>query len=92
MTMPGWLSAILSRVIAAAFAGFCTWLLSKWGVLIDAETQQKAVEVVVSVIVAIYAIVHKLIDAKLNPTDAAAPDVVESDKRSVRSRRLSRTL
>lgn len=87
--MKGFITAWLGRVIATGVAVAAGWVLNKTGIAIDAETQTKAVEVVVGVMLAVYAVAHKLVDAKLNPTDAAAPDVVTHDKVEVHQKRMS---
>lgn len=94
--MTGFISAILGRLLAIWIAGLCAWLLVRFGIVIPDAAQSKLVEslvgFVIPILISLYSTFHKLIDAKLNPTDAAAPDVVESDKRSVRQRRASRSL
>lgn len=91
--MTDFIRAWLGRIIATAVAFVAAWLLNKTGVAIDDETQTKAVEVIVAVMLAVYAVVHKLADRWLNPGDAAAPVMVSQEKTeaTVAQQRLSRS-
>jgi Mn2+/Fe2+ NRAMP family transporter len=76
--------AFLGRIIGAAVAGVAVWLLSKFGVVLTDEQQvritEAAIIILMVVFTAIYSIVHKLVNTKLNPGDAAAPMLVEKEK------------
>lgn len=74
----------LGRIIGAAVAGLATWLLAKFGIGLDEDTQAKMTEVAVIVLMTvftiIYSIVHKTADRKLNPGDAASAKLATSEK------------
>lgn len=78
------LSAWLGRVLAIWIAALAAWLLVHFGIAIPVEARTKLVEalvgVVIPILISLYAIVHKLIDRKLNPGDAAAPQLVANEK------------
>lgn len=78
------LGTILGRVIAAWIAGLATFLMTKYGVLIDAEQQKHLVEYTVGLIlplfITIYSILHKVLNKKLNPGDAASVHIAEQEK------------
>lgn len=92
--MTEFVTAWLGRILAAAIAGACAWLLVRYGITIDATTQQHLVEALVGIVlpvfVALYGVLHKLIDAKLNPGDAAAPSAVAETKAHARARAAAR--
>lgn len=74
------LRPFLSRVIGALVAAFAAWLAAK-GFDFDKDTQQQMVENLVGIILplfgVIWAVVHKLIDKKVNPGDAASSQLIE---------------
>lgn len=69
------LRPFLSRVIAAAIAGLCTWLASHWAVDIDQDTRAQLVDAIVAFLIpvftVIYAVLHRIFDKWINPADAA---------------------
>jgi hypothetical protein len=95
--MPAFLRPILARLIASVIAAFAAWLNNKYGVTLDAETTSGLVAVMLGSFGIVYALAHRLIDAKVNPTDAASPAVAKVEKAEVdgevaRSERLIREI
>lgn len=80
MTIPDWLRPILSRVIASVVASALAWLARK-GIdlgLSDADTTRftdGVMYVVLSLWGVAYAVIHKAISVRINPTDAASPAI-----------------
>jgi hypothetical protein len=75
--MPAFLRPILARLIASVIAAFAAWLNNKYGVTLDAETTSGLVAVMLGSFGIVYAVAHRVIDAKVNPTDAASPSVAK---------------
>jgi hypothetical protein len=82
--MIAFVTAWIGRLLAAWIAGFFGWLMVRYGIAVPDAAQTKLVEAIVGVVIPIaislYAIVHKLIDAKVNPADAAKGREVEDGK------------
>lgn len=70
------LRPVLARVAAALIGAAAAWLAAK-GVELDAETQAQLIEGIVGLMLAVfgvvYAVAHKMINARLNPADTATP-------------------
>ncbi len=83
----------VSRVIAAPIAALCAYLLLHWKVNIDTATQAQLASAVVAFVLpffaAIYAVIHKIIDSRFNPTDAANKVVASSTTATVNAQRNS---
>lgn len=81
------LRVLLGRLIGAAVAGLATFLMSKWGIMLDPDTQAQVTEqgviFLMVIFTAIYSIVHKVVNKKLNPGDTASATLAD---RSVRER------
>jgi hypothetical protein len=82
------LRPIISRILASAIAALGVWLSTKYGITLDADTADGLLAVALFFFGLVYSIVHKVIDSKINPADAAKPDTVESTKRAVDNQRL----
>lgn len=84
------LSTFLSRVLAAWLAGGAAWLLVRYDILVDTETQKQLVEhlvgVILPVVLTLYAVAHKLVSKKTNPGDTASSHL--SEKLSTEAERL----
>jgi uncharacterized membrane protein (DUF441 family) len=73
----------LSRLIAAALAGLVTWLAGKGIALDDTSVHtltEAGVVVALTVFQALYAIIHRTIDKKVNPGDAASSHIAAASK------------
>lgn len=72
-----WAKPYIARVAASLVAGLVAWLASKYGVIVPDEAKgqltQAAVAVMMVVWGIVYAITHKAVNTKVNPTDAAKP-------------------
>lgn len=72
-----WLKPYIARVAASLVAGLAAWLASKYGIVVPEEAKgqltQAAVAVMMVVWGIVYAITHKVVNTKVNPTDAAKP-------------------
>lgn len=81
--MMDFLRPVLGRLAAVLIASLVSWLTAK-GVDVPAETQQAWIEATVGLMLlvfgVVYAVAHKLINTKVNPTDAAAPSAVTAGK------------
>jgi hypothetical protein len=70
------LRPFLSRIIGWAVAGLCGWLAVRFGVSIDTDTQTELVVALVGVVIplmgGVASVVHRLVDKRLNPGDAAS--------------------
>ena len=75
--MPAILRPLLARILAAWMAALSGWAATEVGVEITADEQGALVNVAIGVAFTVYAIVHRLIDATLNPADAAKPSMAE---------------
>lgn len=66
--------ALISRIIAGPIAAVVAWLVGL-GLEVGADFQTALTDtvtlLVLAVATALYGVVHKLIDRKVNPTDAA---------------------
>lgn len=67
---------MLSRVIGAWVAALAVWLTAKFGVAVDDSQQEQVIAGALAVTFAlgqtVYAIVHRLVDKRVNPGDAAS--------------------
>lgn len=72
---------LAGRLIGAIVAGLSTFLLAKFGVGLDADVQQQITEAgaifLMVVFTAIYGIVHKVVNKKLNPGDTASAKLAD---------------
>lgn len=73
------LRPVIARLAASVIGALVAWLAMK-GIDVPAETQQAWIEATVGLALLVfgivYALVHKAISTKTNPTDAAAPSAV----------------
>lgn len=78
------LRPILARLLAAWIAAGCGWLLLRFGLTIDADTQTHFVEALIGVILplflSLYAVAHKLLNQRLNPGDTASAPLAEKSQ------------
>lgn len=65
------LRPFLSRQLASAIGALAAYLMLRYGVDLDTETQAGLVAVGMWVGNAVYSFIHKLMDKKLNPADVA---------------------
>jgi hypothetical protein len=70
--MPTFLRPLLSRLVASIVGALVAWLTTKYGISLDEETIQGLIATMLGVFGVIYTIVHRLIDKKINPVDAAS--------------------
>ncbi len=82
-TLPDWLRPVLSRIVAAAIAAAISYGVRKGIDLgLSADEQRHISEGVLAVITGVslsaYALAHKWISTKVNPTDAAAPAIASA--------------
>lgn len=72
-----------ARILAAWIAALASYLLAKYGVTIDANDQASIVThllgVAIPVFMTIYAIVHKVLNKKMNPGDAASVHLADKE-------------
>lgn len=77
--MVDFIRPVLARIVGAVVAGVLTWLATKFGVVIPKETAGQLTENLVAAMLVmfsiIYALVHRAVSVKTNPTDAAQPDL-----------------
>lgn len=76
-----------SRVIAAWIASGAAYLETKYGIVLDPDTKANLVVGAIAVFGTIYPIVHRLIDKKLNPGDAASAHQAVAEKIEVAERK-----
>lgn len=80
------LRPFLSRVIGTVVGALVAWLAAK-GINIDAKTQQQVIEALITIIIPVYSIareiVHRLIDKRINPADAASTRIAQASIRTV---------
>jgi hypothetical protein len=85
--MTDFIRLFLSRIIGGLVATFAAWLSTKWGIVIDADTQAQlitAIQVQFFVVFSIfYPIIHKWISSKINPGDAASGRRAAKEKAEV---------
>lgn len=74
------MSGIIARIAGALAAGILTWLGGLLGVEFSPEDNAALAGVIVSVILIIYGVVHKQIDKRVNPADAADTSLIERGK------------
>jgi len=65
------LRPILARIIAAFVGALASYLYAKYGFTLDNESQAAIVSTMFAIYGIIYAIVHKGVNSKINPVDAA---------------------
>jgi len=73
------LRPFVGRVIAAWIAALSGWLASTVGVEIAPEDQAAVINAGVGIALTVYAVLHRMIDARINPRDAASPTVAAAD-------------
>lgn len=78
------LRPIIARLAAALIASLVAWLAAQ-GIDVPAETQTQLIEGTVGLMLlvfgVVYALVHKLVNRKVNPADAAAPVLAKAGQR-----------
>jgi len=81
------LRPIISRVIGAWVGGLAIWLSAKYGVVLDENTQLQIIAGAVALLYAIgqtvNAVVHRTLDKKLNPGDAASNHLADVEAKEV---------
>lgn len=79
--MPEFIRPVIARVAGWIIATLVTWLASRYGIIVPQETVDKltayGVIALMSMFTAIYALVHRAVSIKSNPTDAASPRLSE---------------
>lgn len=80
---------ILARVLGAWIAAACLWLAVHYNITIAPDEQSKVVEAGIIVLLAIfntlYALIHRAISVKTNPSDAATPSLAAKGKSEQRT-------
>lgn len=75
---------MFSRVIGAWVAAAAVYLSSKFGIVLDDNAQEQimagAIAVAFALAQTIYAIVHRVIDKRVNPGDAASSHLAAVEK------------
>ena len=73
--------AIIGRIAAAIVAFLVIWIAGTLGVEVTEQTAATFTEAVtllgMGLFTLVYAMVHKIINARINPTDAASPAAVK---------------
>jgi hypothetical protein len=70
------LRPFIARLLAAGLASFFAWLAGKWGITVDEQTREATVVAIQGfVMLALYGVLHKVFNIKLNPLDAARATV-----------------
>lgn len=87
----GTLMPLISRLAAALVGSIAAWLAGKYGIVLDEETTTSLVAGMVGIFGIVYAVVHRLIDRKLNPGDAAASSIAKAEKAQAESPLLRST-
>ncbi len=67
------LRPLFGRIIGGLVAGFAVFLSTKYGIQLTQESQAQIVSVAFTIGTIVYAVVHKSVDSKINPLDAARP-------------------
>jgi len=78
--MPAFLRPILARLIAAWVAALSGWLSATVGIDLAPDEQVAVINAGLGLALTVYALVHRAIDARINPRDAAAPSVAAADE------------
>lgn len=75
---------MLSRVVGAWVAALAVWLSAKLGIVLDDNAQEQIIAGAIAVAFAlaqtVYAIVHRSLDKRLNPGDAASSHLADKEK------------
>lgn len=83
----------IARIMAGLIATLAGWLSTKWGIVLDADTQgQLAASIVTQLFVIfsiVYPILHKLFDSRINPGDAASVRLAKEESKRVSTIRAS---
>jgi hypothetical protein len=73
-----------SRIIAPAISILLAWLATKLGITFGADTEghltEFAVSIFLGVFLAVNGVIHKTLDKKLNPGDAASSHIAAQEK------------
>lgn len=81
----GFLRPILSRVVGAWVAALAVWLSAKLGIVLDDSAQEQIIAGGIAVAFAlaqtVYAVVHRAIDKRVNPGDAASSHLAASEQK-----------
>ena len=87
--IPDWIRPVLSRVVGLVVASLVTWLATKYGIVVpeSAKTQltETGVVALMAVFGTVYALVHRGVSIRTNPTDAAKPSVAASDTAEIKA-------
>lgn len=82
--MPDFLRPVVARLAGALVAALVTWLAGKYGIVIPEEAKGQLTEGTVAIMLAlftaVYALVHRYVSMKTNPTDAATPSMAAEGK------------
>ncbi len=77
-----------SRVIAAWVASLAAYVETKYGIVLDPDTKANLAVGAIAVYGTIYPIVHRLLDKKWNPGDAASAHQAVAEKAEVKEMKL----
>lgn len=81
------LRPFLARLIASAVAGIAAWLAARWTIELDSDSQQQITAAVVVLAMAVaqwvgttaYGVVHRVLNKRLNPGDAASSHLATAE-------------
>ena len=73
------LRPLISRLLASLAPAVALWLGSKIGVDVPESTVREVFEI--GLVLAVYAITHRVVDRKVSPGDTASPELAIREKR-----------
>lgn len=96
MTLMDRLRPYLARLVGTAVASFCGWLLLRYGVDVDKDTQAQLAEAIVVIVIplmlAAREITHKGLNKIINPGDTASAHLAVAGKNaSAEAKRAEKT-
>lgn len=83
--MPTFLRPIIARLIASVVGAFASYLLVHYGVTLDADTQLGLEAVMLGFFGVIYSVIHRAINARINPGDAATQHMAVKERSEERA-------
>jgi hypothetical protein len=75
--MPAIIRPYLARVLAAWIAAASGWASNVIGVEVTADDQALIFNAAMGVALTVYAVAHRALDSRLNPSDSASPSMAE---------------
>lgn len=78
------LRLVIARTIGGLIATLSAWLMIRYGIIVDdsaqAELTSNVVAVMMTIFTILYPLIHKLINRKINPGDAASSHLAREEK------------